>query len=464
MKFTSFMGIVCLFTVLAACGGGAGGGGGGAVQKSDPQPGATAVGVAIWRPSTVSIGAEGGMLSSPDGRLTVTIPAGAVAEPTTFSIQPISNFAHGNIGMGYRLAPEGLVLTKPTTLTFTYADADLLGTAPTMLGAASQSADGLWRWSGGTIDTVAHTISVPVSHFSDWSLVSNFRLSYIASNVPLAGTQVITGQYCYGPSSASASLYSPEVGYRCDLTSDDLAKLRAVGPVAHWTLTVGTITAVDDSGVMICVFPEDVLTQPPVVVAVDADDAAEHPFRLEGRVQLDPPTQANPPHSWGIFGGSIEFSSDEIDIDNGGAGRAYKGSVVAYLNREDSLHYRGRAVANIKVDFHFPGQTCDSISVPVETDILLTFESASFSLPQMGATGSYSAETRCCSADGLCQRQDVSSAISVPFLCPVDHLPNVSYGPTNFEFGGIVQCTIPGSKLKSDATGQFYGGEPGWKF
>jgi hypothetical protein len=52
---------------------------------------------------TKDIGPEGGTLTSADGKLTITVPKGAVARNTRFSIQPITSENDMGVGGGYRL-------------------------------------------------------------------------------------------------------------------------------------------------------------------------------------------------------------------------------------------------------------------------------------------------------------------------------------------------------------------------
>ncbi len=74
----------------------------------------TAQGTAI----TAIIGTTGGSLTSTDGRLTVTVPAGALTANTTISIQPISNEGPLGLGKGYRLSPEGITFQQPGNINF----------------------------------------------------------------------------------------------------------------------------------------------------------------------------------------------------------------------------------------------------------------------------------------------------------------------------------------------------------
>jgi hypothetical protein len=107
---------------------------------------------------TQSIGPEGGSLTSADGVLTVTIPGGAVATATEFTIEPITNQAHGGIGGAYRLTRPPNI-SAPFKLTFTYSDAELGNASPEGLGIAFQ--DDLGNWWGLLSSAVEQTSRAP---------------------------------------------------------------------------------------------------------------------------------------------------------------------------------------------------------------------------------------------------------------------------------------------------------------
>jgi hypothetical protein len=163
-----------------------------------PPPIATAVGVAIGSAASATIGAAGGKVTAPDGKLVLTIPAGALAADTVISIQPFTNTAPGKSGAAYRLTPEGQTFLKPITLTFTYTDQDLLGTAAAFLGAAFQTADGYWHWIGDpTVDTAAKTMSVALSHFTVIAEVSKYQITPASKTVKVNGSVGLTVRFCY---------------------------------------------------------------------------------------------------------------------------------------------------------------------------------------------------------------------------------------------------------------------------
>ena len=98
-----------------------------------------------------AIGAGGGSVATPDGRIAVTIPAGALAANTLISIQPLTNTAHGKIGAAYRLTPDDQIFLMPVTIAFTYTDEEVAGSAAEFLGAAFQTAAGYLAMGGRSL-------------------------------------------------------------------------------------------------------------------------------------------------------------------------------------------------------------------------------------------------------------------------------------------------------------------------
>ncbi|MCY7319243.1 MAG: hypothetical protein LH617_11055 [Ramlibacter sp.] len=187
----------------------------GATTPSTAQPSATAVGSPTGNPASKTIGAAGGSLISADGKLTLTVPAGALASDTAISIQPQTNLAHGRRGAAYRLTPEGQTFLKPVTLSFGYTDQDVQGTAAGALGAAFQTGTGHWQWVGdATVDTAARTVSVASTHFSVWSAVAGIQLVPARKTVKVSQIVALQVVACY-PAKEVAGL--TPLGYACDV-------------------------------------------------------------------------------------------------------------------------------------------------------------------------------------------------------------------------------------------------------
>jgi hypothetical protein len=147
-----------------------------AAPVDDVQPAITEVGSAIGDAVTLEMGPNGGTISSADGLLEVSVPAGTVAANTSFSIQPVSNFCPGGY-RAYHLLPEGLTFSKPLTLTFHYTDDDLAGTSTEFLGVAFQGSEGEWNLVKTALDDDAKTLSTETTHFSTWVMVSNIVIT-----------------------------------------------------------------------------------------------------------------------------------------------------------------------------------------------------------------------------------------------------------------------------------------------
>lgn len=155
----------------------------------------TPVGVAAGLPVSATIGPAGGRLASPDGSLVIEVPPTAFQAPTTLSLQPISNHAHGGLGTAWRITPHGVTASQPITLRWRVADADAGAVAG--LAVATQRADGRWvALRGAQHDPAARLLSVQTRHFSDWSLVAGLQLRAASSWVETGGRVGLSVQHC----------------------------------------------------------------------------------------------------------------------------------------------------------------------------------------------------------------------------------------------------------------------------
>jgi hypothetical protein len=102
--------------------------------------------------SGTDIGPAGGVATSPDGKLSLTVPAGAVSAETTFEILPTrlvpdSLASSSPLNRGWKLKPDGLRLGSPADLTWTFDDALDAVPSPQRLG--------MLQWNNqGTISSV----------------------------------------------------------------------------------------------------------------------------------------------------------------------------------------------------------------------------------------------------------------------------------------------------------------------
>ena len=136
----------------------------------------TPVGTPFGSVATGEVTAAGGTLTSIDGRLTLHVPAGAVAAATTLTVQSISGEGPGAV-RAWRLGPEGQTFTAPVELVMAYDSSDIAGSAPEAMGVSFQNPTGTWSAiNASKLDTTAKTVTVDTTHFSDWSLFSGAQL------------------------------------------------------------------------------------------------------------------------------------------------------------------------------------------------------------------------------------------------------------------------------------------------
>ena len=141
-------------------------------SPGSPPPFLTEVGTPTGAPVTGSID-PGSVttLVSADGRLALSVPAGALPPSiTTISVQEITNSALGGVGGAFRLGPEATTFSAPVTLVIRVPEA--AAGSIDKLGIAYQDASGFWyRMPDVRRDAAAGTIAVETRHFSDWGLV-----------------------------------------------------------------------------------------------------------------------------------------------------------------------------------------------------------------------------------------------------------------------------------------------------
>lgn len=144
-------------------------------DTSKPQP--TGVGTPTGTATSKLIGASGGNITSADGSAELVIPAGALSANTTITLQPITNTCPAGITSAFRFSPNGLHFNQPATLTFHYPDSVLKNTIPALMGIAVQDSNGYWKVASKVNnDTIAHTISASIVHFTDYSPMDLIKL------------------------------------------------------------------------------------------------------------------------------------------------------------------------------------------------------------------------------------------------------------------------------------------------
>lgn len=157
---------ILIFTFLFSCKKSQSGEG-----NNNMNPIITNVGVPNGAATSSSIGASGGIITSADGKLSVSIPQGALSSNTTISIQPISNEGPLGLGSAYRLSPENIRFNQPVKLIFHYDNQLLAGVPEDFLWLITQQDDGSWNaLLKSMINKTEKTVTVSTDHFSDWTL------------------------------------------------------------------------------------------------------------------------------------------------------------------------------------------------------------------------------------------------------------------------------------------------------
>lgn len=236
--------------------------------KNNATPATTAVGTPLpTPPSSQVIDATGGSITSGDGRLTVSVPAGAVAAATIFTIQPITNQAPGGVGNAYRLGPDGQTFSTPVSISLHYSSADLAGTAADVLSLAYQDAQGRWAvYKSVTLDTTGQTVMVSSGHFSDWTLFAQGSLVPAAARIAPGQTQTLTLVWC--PASDSIDAQTQFAG---DCEHLDSSNVWSANGVAGGNSAQGTITVTPgstDLSSAIYTAPGTIPAENPVAVSV----------------------------------------------------------------------------------------------------------------------------------------------------------------------------------------------------
>lgn len=137
----------------------------------------TPVGKPIGLPSTKIIGPAGGTLVTPDGKLSLTFPVGAVTKETAITVQPVENTAPNGVGIGYHISPDNLTFEQPITFDYSYQDKELIGSAIDAMGLAVQADDKTWKLAEPvTVSKPQKKVTARVKKARWWALVTQYRL------------------------------------------------------------------------------------------------------------------------------------------------------------------------------------------------------------------------------------------------------------------------------------------------
>jgi hypothetical protein len=116
------------------------------------------------------VGPEGGVVSASNGKVVLTVPAGALRAPVGIIIDSVETWPEGALGAVFSIAPSGITFTTPATLTIGYTAADIGAVLPADLRVAFATGSD-WNVLASTVDTTARTVSAQLAHLSTYGLI-----------------------------------------------------------------------------------------------------------------------------------------------------------------------------------------------------------------------------------------------------------------------------------------------------
>jgi len=124
-------------------------------------------------PDGNTIGPAGGTAVSADGLATITIPAGALAEPTLISIAPVAAPPPGALaGSAYALGPETVTLAAPASLSISYDPASLPASVTEGSLRLGKLLGSVWLGVyGSAVDETANAVSASLHGFSTYGIL-----------------------------------------------------------------------------------------------------------------------------------------------------------------------------------------------------------------------------------------------------------------------------------------------------
>jgi hypothetical protein len=128
----------------------------------------TPVGKPVGEPTVRNIGPGGGTMTTPDGKLSLIFPVGALPAATGITIQPVENHVPGPFGnQAYSFQPGGLKTLKPVEVVRRYEPGEMNGTAPEAIGIAFQDAGKAWQGRVDLeVDKVNRTLKTTLPGFA----------------------------------------------------------------------------------------------------------------------------------------------------------------------------------------------------------------------------------------------------------------------------------------------------------
>lgn len=427
--------------------------------KAQPVPTPTGVGVSAGEAVTAELSAAGGLLASPDGAVELVIPPGAVPTSTTFSLEPVTNLAHGGLGHAYRLRPEGVAFTAAVTLRFHVSDAQLAGRPWQVLMVASQDPDGTWRREDAVVDAAAHTVTAHPTHFSDWSLVEGFRLAPTSATLRPGQSLKLKAQYCFAPTATGG----PWRGYACDQDEEELGLLLPIPSTSNWAVNgapggspVDGTVAGTDNGFATYVAPAKKPAANPVAVSTELKDPTGAKVVLVSNVKISQAIDR--------YDGTLDVDTEQIGFHV--TGKVHVTVALVEHRERDLDKYEGTGEGLVTVTPEVQGMDCTPVQTTLPFSELLEVYEAGDSIRGaidpfrsklwLSATvEDFTVKTQCCS-DGSCSEQEFHGFVSSGTGCDVGAMPTwtdelLLEGEGTFGCNGAMVSTVKWSLTGHEA-------------
>src|SRR5262249_44953698 len=122
-------------------------------------------------PSNIdTIGPEGGNVVSPDRRLTVEVPPGALSVRVHLTVDLAEAWPSGAVGPVFEVRPSGTTFAKPVTLVYHYQANDIAPVQPAALQLAFANGPA-WTALSTFVNTTMDTATAETTHLSTYGLI-----------------------------------------------------------------------------------------------------------------------------------------------------------------------------------------------------------------------------------------------------------------------------------------------------
>jgi hypothetical protein len=116
---------------------------------------------------TETVGPRGGVVTSPDGRVTLEVPAGALDQEVAITIDEVDAGHDGAVGPTYEILPRGLAFNEPATLVYDVSEG--MDVAADQVIVVTEAADGWNALADFDADMDAQLLYASVLYLSTYA-------------------------------------------------------------------------------------------------------------------------------------------------------------------------------------------------------------------------------------------------------------------------------------------------------